>query len=380
MGTIKTLKAGLSFAWKGVKGVNKGVNKGIKINPETLRYIHPEKISAPVDEFVKTVPKKIETAAKTVSDADRMAFKGYVFQRNLNLKITADEIKKLFKYEGEEYQQKAFEFLLNKMNIPRELTPQIMYGGEGTDIGMAYNWALNAVIFNKEAKNILYDKTNFITFLRHELQHWMQNMKCLTHETKGDKFAKKLAEKIFYGSVQNFENQIKNADIEKLKTIYPQDFIQDIVYLKSCLKNNATAEYEQYLKELTKTWQYTFENQLDNLRNTAIEKIGITKAGTKEAKRAEKMIQETLSDIGYFEEGGKVNMGKFYIDCRENEALAAQDALLQQIKAFQGEKFCYLRDIKEQAKNPDAIETFEKIDKEVAPKFNLEELMSYLYD
>ncbi|MBR6126147.1 hypothetical protein IKQ21_00515 [bacterium] len=380
MGTVEALKTGFSLLWKsGWKSLPKG-----RVNPETLRYVPKMNMSAPVDEFVRTTSKGAGETKKVITDLDRVLFKQYVFQKKFDLKITAEEISNLLSIEGEQYYQKAFEFLVKKMKISKNVEPNMIFSASNTDASMAYRFFDNVIAVNTNNLSKL-DKISFLVILRHELQHWNQCMQMFRHETKGKEFAE------FWTKLTNWNNEsltkyIKNAP-DELEQILGTEHATKIMNLKKLMEAGKTAEYEKDLTEFTEILQKEHLQAYQKWRDTIIKELGVLKADTKEAKRAEKMMRETMDENGYYLADGKINLGKYYGDCRENESLTAQSALTYKILELMGYKQCPIQDAKSQIKSGQFDALYEQVGKEIGNKyktenneFDIKKLISYLYD
>lgn len=338
MAKISKPQTGLSFFWRRYKFLNNG-----KINPETLRYASKKKISA----------------SGALQSEDIWNFRHYFQAREMNLKITAAEFTRLFAYEGEEYKTKAFELLTNKMNIPKELVPKIVNEELTQDTAMFYDWIENCININK---NLCFDKVSFLVHLRHELQHFTQNMQLFRHETKGEEIIKiysKLKTKTQCWAIDKY---VRQFDLEQLKSFLNEQEIAEIAVLKELIKNNKTAEYENQMQIIEKNLYDIYLSQYTDFRKMVIEKMGILRKDTSEGKRAEKIFNETSAEHSYWEQNGQVHWGKYCLDCRESEALAAQSSILLNINEAYNAKNCYLKIIKQEIESlPQNVDKTSKI-------------------
>lgn len=383
MGKIQILESGITILCKGSQFVPKG-----KINPKTLSYVPPKNnISANIDEFMyttTTAQNKISTAPRKMIVQDRFDIRQYFLMKKMDLKISAKEFTELFAFEGEEYRLKAFELLIKKMNIPKELAPKCLYS-DAINVPMMYDYGSNAIIVNS-CLNV--DKAMYLSLLRHELQHYGQNMQMFMHETKGVELAELFAKAKAKQSCINVDNCVKNADIEQLKSIMNEKELKEFIYLKDLIKNNKTIEYEKYMEKLEKAIYDNQKSEYNIFRQKVIEKFGILKKDTREGKRAEKMFNETIQENGYWQTDGQIHYGKYFMDCRENEALAAQEAMIQNISRTSNIKRCYLMDLKQARdaleQNNENLKLKQNLDETVQElrdkRLTVEEIIAYLYD
>ena len=296
----------------------------------------------PCDIFIKT-PKNQEPKKK-ISEQLMWNFRQYMLCRKMNLNITTEEFNKLFALEGEEFKADAFKLLAEKMKIPQELTPGFVYSNE-KNCPMFYNLVTNTIAVNP---NVNMDKKTFLTLLRHELQHYSQNINMLRHETKGTELIEAYSKMSARQGCSTIDNCVRNIDLEQLKQCMSESNLAEFNRLKDLLKNSP-AEYEQYLKNTEKELYNTNIEQYTNFRKTIVEKYGGLKENSQEGKRAEKMFNETVAETGYWKENGDVHYGQYFLqDCRENEAIAAQDSMVVNISsAYDKNPLCYIKNLRE---------------------------------
>ena len=78
-----------------------------------------------VKELTRVIPDT--KVCKNLTVVDRKAFYSYIYTMQFKMKTTAEEIKKLFSFDGDEFFNKAYLFLAQKLNISEELIPPIIY-------------------------------------------------------------------------------------------------------------------------------------------------------------------------------------------------------------------------------------------------------------
>lgn len=195
-----------------------------------------------------TAQKEFSTLPREVSEQELFNFKQYMLMKKMDLKITEEEFMTLFSYEGEEYILKAFELLTKKMNIQQELMPQIIYN-YATGVPMSYEYYMNCIVVNPAVK---FSKANLLELLRHELQHFSQNMQMLRHETKGSELVKIFSKMQAEKTCKGIDHYAKNVDIEQLKLILNEEDLNQVSFLKDLLKNNQIKEYDYFMQSLEK--------------------------------------------------------------------------------------------------------------------------------
>lgn len=349
-----------------------------EIDPNGLKYIYKPKTSAPVDEFVGTVPKK------KVTQKDIFNFRQYLLGKEVDIKISHEEIKTLFAYEGEDFKLKAFEFLTKKLNVSEKLKPPFLYLEVNPNIKMAYDYSQNIIFVNPNAQ--FADKSEFFSLLRHEYQHYKQNMNIFRHPEKGNEAVEIYSKILAKAQVQSIDNQIRNFSIDELKGFgWQEEAIKEFQMAKDMLSKNQVSEYEKYLQELRSNAEETHFKVIGDLRANVVEEQGLLKEGSREAGRAKKFFEATAAENSYFQKDGNIDYGKYLFDIRENEAIAAQDMVRILVDDNHS---CYLKAIN---KAQEALKKLSKKDKVVedsvkymeeqnAKGVTFKDIISYLFD
>jgi len=358
MNTIQIITSTASRLWR------RGSQKLSRICGRTP--VIKTEVKPPVDEFVHETSvevtgkatQKAEAKVTKPTDMDIMNFHQYMLAKKLDLKCTPEEIKKLLSFEGQKFHLKSFEFFLKKMNIPKKLQPKLVYSAENPEIGMIYNWHNNTIHINT---NFTFkSKEDFLTLMRHEFQHYQQNMQLFRHEQYGKDIVEYYSDLSARIETQNIDDRAKNLTIKQIKELgFNEEGIQAYVYLKNLLKNNKIEEYEKSLDATCAKFKELYKPQYENFRQRVIEEFGILKSDTKEGDRVSRYFKEAISEDLYYEENGRINTIKYITDIREAEAILAQDIMKLNIQGFNQKKFCYLKYLK------DCLKKFEEPQGEV---------------
>lgn len=334
MGKIQALEKGFSV-------LRTNLPKG-KINTNGLRYVPPKQLAEPIDKFVSSVPK--ETVKPEVSKMDIVFFRRYLLGKKLDLKIEPKELEKLFSLEGKEFEEGAFEFLLKKMNIPSNIRPRLIESPQTNGCPMTYDFMLNQIVVNPNMKTPV--KEVHLSLLRHELQHFMQNMQILRSEGVGTDAVKHYSEVMSKLARQNNDELAKNCTIEQLAQMgFDEEGLNLHRQLKELLKNGTPEQYEEYMNQLEFGLQQYYEPLYEGLRNDVVSSMGAIKTGSTEWKRAVKFLDETKKGNYYFQPDGQIDYAKYMTDCRENEAIVSQEILGLKLFPKEGGS-CYIKECK----------------------------------
>ena len=349
-----------------------------KIKPNSLKYIKP---SNEADVFVHKTEDQLSIAPRKANKMDLYNIRAYFLQKKMDLKISPEEFKTLFSYDGEEYKVKAFELLTKKMNVSKELMPNFIYG-DIKNVPMYYDYASNYISINQNFKE---SKQEFLALLRHELQHYEQNLAMFRHETLSDEYINKFANMSAKMNCQNIKNLVKNGNLEELKKVESAEYYAEIAQLRNLSETNPK-EFDQYMEELFSTQLKAQVDAYNNFRQIAIAQKGLLTKDSFEGKRAAKMMKETLDEKSYWKENGEVNVAKYSMDCREIEAISAQDSMLCNIASASGKKVCVMKSLREASKaasenlSKNQKADFDKTRQEFGDDFSYKEFLSYIFD
>lgn len=260
-------------------------------------------------------------------------------------------------------------------------------------VGMAYDFINNLIVKNPQ-NTILKTKASIFGAIRHELQHFYQNINIFRTEKVGDEAVDVYSRISAKQRQKCLDFEVKNQSIEQLKVNYDEKTIEYYKHLKDLLKNDQKA----YEAELNGFEQIIFDStrlQLQAFKELVIKEMGgQIKADTKLAKRSEKMLKEIQND--YWKTDGSAHAGKYGFDVRENDAfIAGQMAELKVLP--QGEKFCYIKNLREKceevikniqqnANNKELTELTETVQDKVkqnninSVKEYFDTMISYFYD
>lgn len=378
MGKIQAIEKSLLF-WKTPKS---------NVNLNQLRYAPADSMHG-ADKFIKNEFCKVTENHRQITYDDILNFKAYMLAKKVDTKVSPEEIKKLFSYEGEEFKLKSFGLLTEKLNIPKQLTPQFIYSNMGINSPMAYDMASNIILVNPNMQ--FASKSQFLSLLRHEFQHFLQNMNVYRHETKGKEAVKLYAKLGADTECRNIHQRAMDLTLEEIKELgFNEEGIDVYRNLQFLLDNERYKEYEQVLNSIHKSIEEHNIGIFENFRKTIIDAMGELKADSKEGKRAEKFFKETFSGQGYNEADGGIDYGKYFSDVREVEAMAAGDMIALKTTPELKDKGCYIKMLKENAKKFEAQsnETTNKINQDIerTAKENKEQgitfkdMISYLFD
>lgn len=271
-------------------------------------------------EYLKKMTQVIPNTkvSKGLTQLDRNYFQDYIYSAKFKLGTTVQEFQKLCKLEDGNFIYGAYELLTKKMGIPKEIRPELKYLKQSECFDMCYNPQHNIITIDPDIH--FCEKSEIFNLLRHELQHFRQNMDIYRHE--------KLGEKAIDFHVKSLIEKQKIIYKDLLNNMTPEEMLQNgfihessyniIAKCKEHLENNDMQAFDKEIEALAPI----YEQGLINFREKIINTMGIIKDGTEEAKRAEKYFND-FQKLNYVEPNGEVNMDKYFSTGIEREAIQA---------------------------------------------------------
>lgn len=272
-------------------------------------------------EFLNRLTKVIPDTrvAKGLTQLDKNCFQGYVYSMKFKLGTTVEEIKALTKLKGEEFVTGAYDLLTKKMGIPEEIKPPLIPKQQSETAPMAYMFNYNVIALNPDLSTL--SQGMIFNGLRHELQHFKQNMDIFRHETLGEKVVDIHVKGLLNTEKTTVKHLLANMSLDEMVeqgVIQTQEAYDAMVRYKKCLENNDIAAFDKEFEKL----EPESRTHITAFRQKVIDSMGIIKTGTKEAEKAEQYLND-FQNINYFDGGDKIDYAKYFASKIEQEALMA---------------------------------------------------------
>lgn len=308
------------------------------INPQYKQNTQFKGATA-INDLTKVIPNT--KVFKNLTQLDKNCFTSYLYSMQFRLKTNAEEIKNLFKLDGDEFFESTYLLLANKLGLPKEILPPVYFQAEDNIAPLSYLPNQNVILRNPDFKNI--SKAELFGHIRHELQHFVQNLYILRHETLGETaveiYTKNKVDDLKNGYKYFLENNIPVEVYKSYLDDNDEKTIEQSIQLYTALLNKET-DIETAFKDAPKLIKEDFEEY----RNLVIEKLGMIKKDSLEAKKAEKFFED-FCNINYFDSEGKIDLGKYVTSAVEIDALLAG-----QVATFEANGGgCLFRELKEEA-------------------------------
>ncbi len=260
--------------------------------------------------------------SKGLTQLDKNFFQTYIEMPKYKINITPQEIDKLSEFEGEEFFTKSYELLTQKLGLPDSILPPLIkadLSGKGNAF-MAY-LPVNNIIALDPKRLAGQKKIDIFSLLRHELQHFNQNLQIFRHEEIGKKAIDTLTEK--------FIEQEKNT-LKILSSQFSQDQMLELVkanggdtdYIKTYFKLSE-ANDKKGLDNLFNRAGEQYKEQVTDLRNKIISAAGEIKKDSSLTPKIQAIYDE-FNTIGYFNPDGSLDYLKYFNSGIEKDAIMAQ--------------------------------------------------------
>ena len=336
----------------------------MQISNYSVPNFHPKAASKPsfggsaVQELIAIIPNT--KVAKNLTQLDRNAFSYYIYARKFPNGITAEDIKSISKFEGSEFMIQAYELLTKKLGLSPDIRPP--FSGvpqiKGDALG-AYMPTTNMIVVDmQKIQNLKISKGNIFGFIRHELQHFLQNAAVLRHETIGEQAIEKMRTNYINAEKATAINAVKLVPMEQLEQIFANnpEALTLIRRVKDCLEKGTLEDLEPYYEKMGK--EYT--QNLINQRHKLIDKLGLIKKDSNQTKNIQWYFNE-FDKIGYYNSDGQVNLAKYLKSKIEQEAILSQ--LQAQFEYSQEQCFMHYAktEFLKSLENPESLKDIERI-------------------
>lgn len=282
----------------------------------------------PVQNFTGTYVDKLyekvegKEVFKNATNAQFNALKTYVTSKDYALGVTPDEVAELSKYDGADFLLQTHDYLLKKLNIPEEIAPPFVVADlNNKQALMMYVPSMNIIMISSEGCEKC-DKTAVFKMLRHEFQHYIQNINILRHETFGDEAINVYKDKYMNLQRNVFETLYANNMIEQFmqSADVPMNEKALLQYFKVFKASNNNEGINALFENISKEYVKNLIDFKDNVRKN----LGVIPADSPETKKIETFFNE-FKDLGYFNPNGEVNYDKYFKSIIEHDAVLAQE-------------------------------------------------------
>lgn len=276
-----------------------------------------------VNEILRHVPDT--KVSRGLTELDKCVAKFYVTKyKPLRMGITAEDITELSKFDGIEFIQNSYIFLLKKLGINSDIAPQLVpVQNIQSDIDMAYQ-PLTNIVYVDMSKCANFEKGTIFAALRHELQHFLQNSMIIRHEEIGPRVIEESVKKYELLEFTTCKNLIEMYTPEQIKELAVKNGTPDLY--NYVMKFKSLFE-EDNMTEIDKLMQFcsaSYKQDLLVWRDSLVKNLGIIKADSALTSKIEKYYED-FSNVGYYNPDGSLDLAEYVKSSVEKEAFVYQD-------------------------------------------------------
>lgn len=276
----------------------------------------------PVQNFTGTYVDKLyekvegKEVFKNATNAQFNALRTYVLTKDYALGVTPQEAAELSKYDGDDFLLHSHDYLLKKLNIPEEIAPPFMVQDlQNKQAMMMYIPSMNIIMINPEGCE-KFDKAAVFKMLRHEFQHYIQNVNILRHETFGEEAINIYKDKYMQVQRNVFETLYANNKIEQFmqSADIPMNEKAMLQYFKTLKASNNNEGINALFENISKEYVKNLIEFKDKVRKN----LGVIPADSPKTKKIEVFFNE-FKDLGYFNPNGEINYDKYLKSVTEQD-------------------------------------------------------------
>ncbi len=299
---------------------------------------------------------------KNLTRLDINMFKAYMSAKPYMMGVSPKEIAELEKFEGIDYVLQVYDFLTNKLGFNEKIRPMLIFGEMSPSLHANYFPVTNIITINKKTVGET-SKPKLFSYLRHELQHFIQNQNILRHEEFGEKAIDLMVDKYFNYERKVTEHILRNSSMQDVYKIChqqqkqdPQKLYKDLMEAKMYLDTNDSKGFDSVIGRFTQQYR----EEIIQYRKNIIEELGLIKKDSALTPKIEEYYKE-FEKVDYYNPNGTIDPVKYLHSKVEQEALDAQRA---SEKEALGEP-CFIRYLKksffEEIKDPEVLKIMEKV-------------------
>lgn len=273
-------------------------------------------------------PIKNTKVSKGLTKFDTICFKQYLNSRQYRMGILPKEIEELEKFEGDDFLINSYRLILKKMGIPEEIAAPINIVDKiGSEGDMGYVSVTNMLLCDKN-KIVNNTKLENFALLRHECQHYAQNMAVLRHETIGKKAIETMTQNYIKMEKEALNNLINTHSEEQIKELFVQNpaAFDYVSMARQYIMAGDTQSFDALLQNVGEA----YKSNLINLQTQVRAKMGVIPKDSPLTPKVEKYYDELSHLVYYKGNTGNIDYAKYLESTIEQEAINSQFAALSE--------------------------------------------------
>ena len=286
--------------------------------------IHPQtqfKANIKADKIPDLVDRKFGDKTYKVFNLEKV--RDWAIPVKYKVAMDAQSVKKLFEVDDTnqtDFMNASYDFFCKNLNIPEQIKPVMVKAGLPEEYPLGYDIFTNSIVQNAKYTGMKLSKEDIFTMLRHEFQHFLQNMEIYRHETLGKDWLKTVQEMYGQRNREGIKNMLMTKQIDEWGCL-PGSKIMDLLYeMRNRLRNNDIAGFDN-LYECIKQGN---NNSLQWLRNTIVETKGVIKKESKTTDLIKTYMDSIIYNLNFVNKGNSVDFNAYKENFIEKEAFATQ--------------------------------------------------------
>lgn len=261
--------------------------------------------------------------SKGLTRLDAAVAQAYVRSIPYRLGVTVNEVNTLKQFDGDSFLFASFDFLGHKLGFSRNIRPQMqivddIVGG----VHMAYLPLYNRVLCSKSTISKM-PRENVFGLIRHEYQHYIQNVNALRHETFGEEVVNIMCQNNIKMQKDVINKLFEQFSIDQIKEIYKEspESLDYIMYIKKTMDSGD----EKLVDDLFEIIGQDYRQSLTEYRMNVIKELGVIKKDSAMTPKIKRDFEE-LQNVGYYNPNGTIDFSRYFASGIEDEAIKAQTA------------------------------------------------------
>ncbi len=255
----------------------------------------------------------------TVDDVNNL--RAYIQLKPYSLGITPQEIAELSKFDGIDFIANSYNYLITKMKYPPEIVPQAMLVPNlNKGYSMGYSPAQNIMCIHSDLG--VYEgvsKQQLFALLRHEFQHYIQNVNIIRHKTLGHEALERYSEVYAAGQKQLFINLIESGDDGLVKQNLPAETMPFFENIKALYLNNDMEGFNKIFEDLKSEYKLSYSS----FRDKVVAALGEIDENSSLTPKLQGYLDE-FCNVNYLKSDSSVDLNKYVNVSSEADAMNAQ--------------------------------------------------------
>ena len=261
--------------------------------------IHPKthfKANIKADKIPDLIDRKFGDKTYKVFNLEKV--RDWAIPVKYKVVMDAQSVRKLFEVNDTnqtDFLKASCDFFCENFNIPEQIRPVMGRANLPDEYAFAYDVFTNSIIQNAKYAGGKLSKEDIFSMVRHEFQHFLQNMEIFRHENLGKKWLETIQEIYGQKNRESIKNMLMTKQIDEWGC-KPGSKIMDLLYeMRNRLRHNDIAGFDK-LYECIKQGN---NNALQGLRNTIIGTKGIIQKDSKTTNLIKTYMDSFIDNLNF---------------------------------------------------------------------------------